>query len=405
MDIKKFKIKGFNIKNLKIKKKPFVIVCIVIAVLIIAGIVIKMTGKKQAQPMLPEVSVIKIQTEEVLLITELPGRTTSYRVAEIRPQVSGILLKRLFTEGSKVNAGQVLYQIDPEPFKAALDNAKASLTKAEANLPSIKTRFERYGQLVKVNAISKQEYDDIKSQYEQAQADIDYWKAQVRIAQINLGYTRITAPITGIIGRSNITEGALVTAYQQMELTRIQQLDPIYVDIPQSTTELALLKRRLEEGRIKYAGEDQEKIKLILEDGSIYSLEGLLQFRDVTVDPSTGTVILRAIFRNPEGTLLPGMFVRAQIKEGVNKNAILLPQECVLRDSKGNPYVYIVDRQSKVQVRPIVIDRAIGNKWLVSSGLSEGELVIIEGLQKIRPDISVKAVYYAPKKTENRGNQ
>lgn len=352
--------------------------------------------KKQPQTAVPEVSVITVETREVILTTELPGRTSSYRVAEVRPQVSGIILKRYFTEGSNVKAGDVLYQIDPAPFQAALDNARAALAKAEATLPSIKARLDRYEELVKVNAISKQEYDDIKAQYEQALSEIKYWKAQVRLAQINLGYTKITAPISGRIGKSNVTEGALVTAYQQMELTRIQQLDPIYVDIPQSTKELKELEKKLAEGRLKYAGKEQNKVKLILEDGTIYPLEGTLQFKDVTVDPTTGSVILRAIFPNPKGVLLPGMFVRAIIKEGINKKAILIPQQAVFRDPKGSPFVYIVDRDSKVQIRPIVIDRAIEDKWLVSEGVSVGEKVIVEGFQRIMPGAAVKAVSYVP---------
>jgi len=352
--------------------------------------------KKQPQTAVPEVSVITVETGEVILTTELPGRTSSYRVAEIRPQVSGIILKRYFTEGSNVKAGDVLYQIDPAPFQAALDNARAALAKAEATLPSIKARLDRYEELVKVNAISKQEYDDIKAQYEQALSEIKYWKAQVRLAQINLGYTKITAPISGRIGKSNVTEGALVTAYQQMELTRIQQLDPIYVDIPQSTKELKELEKKLAEGRLKYAGKEQNKVKLILEDGTIYPLEGTLQFKDVTVDPTTGSVILRAIFPNPKGVLLPGMFVRAIIKEGINKKAILIPQQAVFRDPKGSPFVYIVDKDSKVQIRPIVIDRAIEDNWLVSEGVSVGEKVIVEGFQRIMPGAAVKAVSYLP---------
>jgi len=347
-------------------------------------------SKKQPQPQIPEVSVINVQTQEVVLATELPGRSSPYRIAEVRPQVSGIILKRFFQEGSNVKEGDVLYQIDPAPFQASLDNARAALTKAEATLPSIKARLDRYEELVKVNAISKQEYDDVKAQYEQVLSDIKYWKAQVKLAEINLGYTKIKAPISGRIGKTNVTEGALVTAYQQMELTRIQQLDPIYVDIPQSTKELKELERKLAEGRLKYAGKEQNKVKLILEDGTIYQLEGTLQFKDITVDPTTGSVILRAIFPNPKGVLLPGMFVRAIIKEGINKNAILIPQQAVFRDPKGNPFVYIVDKENKVQIRPIFIDRAIEDKWLVSQGLSVGEKVIVEGFQKIMPGMPVK---------------
>ncbi len=356
--------------------------------------------KKQPQPQIPEVSIINVQIQEVVLTTELPGRTSPYRIAEVRPQVSGIILKRFFTEGSNVKEGDALYQIDPIPFQASLDNARAGLAKVEATLPSIKARLDRYEELIKVNAISKQEYDDVKAQYEQVLSDIKYWKAQVKLAEINLGYTKIKAPISGRIGKTNVTEGALVTAYQQMELTRIQQLDPIYVDIPQSTKELKELEKKLAAGRLKYAGKEQNKVKLILEDGTIYQLDGTLQFKDITVDPTTSSVILRAIFPNPKGVLLPGMFVRAIIKEGINKKAILIPQEAVFRDPKGNPFVYIVDKENKVQIRPIVTDRAIEDKWLVSQGLSVGEKVIVEGFQKIMPGVPVK--YKAEGKQEKQ---
>ncbi|MDI6865548.1 efflux RND transporter periplasmic adaptor subunit [Thermodesulfovibrio yellowstonii] len=356
--------------------------------------------KKKPMPQIPEVSVIKIDTEEILLTTELPGRTSPYKIAEIRPQVSGIILKRYFTEGSNVKSGEVLYQIDPAQYKTAYDNAKAALSRAEANLQSVKAKYERYQELIKVNAISKQEFDDVKAQYEQTLSEIEALKAQVRNAQINLGYTKITAPISGRIGKSNVTEGALVTAYQAQELTRIQQLDPIYVDIPQSTKELRELERRLEEGRLKYAGKEQNKVKLILEDGTAYPIEGTLQFKDVTVDPTTGSVTLRAIFPNPKGILLPGMFVRAVIREGINKKAILVPQQVVFRDTKGNPFVYVVDKENKVQIRPIQVDRAIGDRWLVSEGLQSGEQVVIEGVQRIMPGAQVKPVPYAEQNKE-----
>ena len=304
-----------------------------------------------------------------------------YRIAEIRPQVNGLIQKRLFTEGSDVKADQVLYQIDPAPFQAALDNAKAALGRAEANLPSIRSRAERYKELLADKAVSQQDYDDAAAALTQVEADIQYWKATVETARINLGYTRVTAPISGRIGKSNVTDGAIVTAYQPMALATIQQLDPIYVDVPQSTTDLLRLKSRLKDGRLKQNGTDQNKVKLILEDGTPYPLEGTLQFSDVTVDPTTGSVILRAVFPNPEGVLLPGMFVRAVIKEGVNEQAILIPQQGVSRDPKGNPFALIVDAESKAGLRMLTLDRAIGDKWLVSSGLAPGDRVIVEGLQ------------------------
>jgi membrane fusion protein (multidrug efflux system) len=358
--------------------------------------------KPKTVPQIPEVSVIVVAKEPTLLTTELPGRTTPYRVAEIRPQVSGIILKRHFIEGSNVKAGDLLYEIDPSPYREAYENVRAALQRAEAFLPSVKARYERYQELVKVNAVSKQEFDDIRAQYEQSLKEIEALKAQLRAQEINLGYTKIVAPISGRIGKSNFTEGALVSAYQRDELTRIQQLDPIYVDIPQSTKELRDLERRLEEGRIKYAGKEQNKVKIILEDGTVYPYEGTLQFKDVTVDPTTGSVVLRAIVPNPRGILLPGMFVRAIIREGINREAILVPQQTVFRDTKGNPFVYVVDKENKVEVRPIEIDRAINDRWLVLRGLKEGEQVIIEGIQRIMPGIPVKPVPYSEQKKEKK---
>jgi len=338
----------------------------------------------------PEVTVLKVTQEKVVLTTELPGRVSSYRVAEVRPQVSGIIQKRFFTEGADVKAGELLYQIDPAPFQAAYDNAKSALARAEANLPAIKQRYERYKELLVHKAVSQQEFDDVSASFKQAEADVNYWKATVESARINLGYTKVTAPISGRIGKSNVTEGALVTANQPMALTTIQQLDPIYVDIPQSTAELTELQRRLKEGSLRYDGKDQNKIKLALEDGSIYPQEGVMQFRDITVDPTTGSVIIRAIFPNKEARLLPGMFVRAIVKEGVNRNAILIPQDAVSRDPKGNPFVFVVDEKAQAQIRPVIIDRAIGNRWLIQKGIVVGDQVIIEGIQRVRPGVPVK---------------
>ena len=343
-------------------------------------------------PPVPEVATVTVQTQQIVLTTELPGRTSAYRIAEIRPQVNGIIQKRLFTEGFDVHAGQVLYEIDPAHFQAALDNAKAALGKAEANLPSIRLRVERYKELLPDKAVSQQEFDDAAAAEKQNQAEIEFWKAMVETARINLGYTRVTAPIDGRIGKSAVTEGAIVTAYQPMALATIQQLDPIYVDVPQSTTELLRLKRRLEDGRLNPNGTDQKKANLILEAGRAYPLEGTLQFRDITVDPTTGSVTLRLVFPNPKGLLLPGMFVRVVVKEGVSEQAILVPQQAVSRDPKGNPVALIVDTGGKVQQRLLRLDRAIGDQWLVTSGLAEGDHVIVEGLQKVRAGASVEEV-------------
>ncbi|MCG2720439.1 MAG: efflux RND transporter periplasmic adaptor subunit [Thermodesulfovibrionales bacterium] len=341
---------------------------------------------------IPEVSVVMVQPQQVMLTTELPGRTSAHLVAEIRPQVSGLIQKRLFTEGSYVKTGQVLYQIDPAPFQAVLDNANASLARSEANLPAIRSRAERFKELLADKAVSQQDYDDAAAAMKQNEADVQYWRATVEAASINMGYTRIIAPISGRIGISNVTEGALVTAHQPAALATIQQLDPIYVDVPQSTTELLRLQRRLEEGRIKYEERNQNQVKLILEDGTEYPLGGTLQFRDVTVDPSTGSVHLRVIFPNPKGVLLPGMFVRAVVKEGLNKQALLVPQQAVSRDPKGNPVALIVDTDDKVRQRMLTVDRTIGDKWLVSSGIAQGDRLIVEGMQKVRPGASVQVI-------------
>jgi len=358
-------------------------------------------GQQSPQSPAPEVAAVAVQPQRIVLTTELPGRTCAYLVAEIRPQVNGIIQKRLFTEGSDVKANQVLYQIDPAPFQAALDSARANLAKSEANLVVARLRADRSRGLLAANAVSQQDYDDKEAALKQAEADIEYCKAAIETARINLDYTRVTAPISGRIGRSNVTDGALVTAYQALALATIQQLYPIYVDVPQSTTELLKLKRRMEDNRLHQNGTDQNTVKLILEDGTAYPLEGNLQFRDVTVDPTTGSVVVRVVFPNPDVILLPGMFVRAVVQEGVSEQAILIPQQSVSRNPKGDPVALIVDGEGKVQQRMLVIDRAIGDDWLVSSGLASGDRVIVEGLQKIRPGASVKVVPFdAARKAE-----
>ncbi len=351
--------------------------------------------KPQAPPPpIPEVATVQVSTQSVVLTTELPGRTSAYRIAEVRPQVNGIILKRFFTEGSEVQTGQVLYQIDPAHFQASLDNAQAALGKAEGNRPAVRLRAERVSELLADKAVSQQDVDDAAAALKQTEADIQFWKAMVETARINLGYARIVAPITGRIGKSNVTEGALVTAHQPASLATIQQLDPIYVDVPQSTAELLRLQRRQEDGRLNPNGLDQKKVKLLLEDGIVYPWEGTLQFRDVTVDPSTGAVSLRVVFPNPQRILLPGMFVRAVVQEGVQAQAILIPQQAVSRDPKGNPVALIVDAAGKVGQRVLSLDRAMGDKWLVSSGLRPGDRVIVEGVQKVRPGSSVKVVSF-----------
>ena len=359
-------------------------------------LLLTVTGCKQRggppQGGIPEVAVVTVHPERVVITTELPGRTSAFRVAEIRPQVNGLILKRAFEEGSDVNEGDLLYQIDPAPYQAAYNQAKAAVAMAEAQLPALRAREKRFKKLAESHAVGQQDYDDALAALRQLEAQLEASKAAMESAKINLSYTPIKAPISGRIGRSNITEGALVTAYQPIPMATIQQLDPIYVDVPQSTTELLRLQNRLKDGRLNHDGTNQNKVKLILEDGRPYPLEGTLQFQDVTVDPTTGSVILRVVFPNPKGVLLPGMFVRAVIKEGVNKRAILVPQQGVFRTPNGTPFTLIVDAEDKVQQRMLTLDRAIGNKWLVSSGLNPGDRVIVEGIQKVRPGASVKVV-------------
>ena len=347
-------------------------------------------GPQQMGP--PEVSVVAMNTERVVLTTELPGRTAAYRTAEIRPQVNGLILKRAFKEGADVHAGDLLYQIDPAPYQAAFDQAKAVVSMAEANLPAARSREERFKKLVESHAVGQQDYDDALAALRRLEGQLGVSKAAMESAQINLSYTPIKAPISGRIGRSRVTEGALVTAYQPVPLATIQQLDPIYVDVPKSTVEMLRLRRRLTEGQLSHDGENQSKVEIIQEDGTPYPLEGTLAFRDITVDPSTGSVILRVVVPNPDGMLLPGMFVRAILKEGVNDAAILVPQQCVSRNRKGMPFVMVVGDDGTVAMKMLTLDRSVGDKWLVSSGLNLGDQVIIEGLQRVRPGTPVKVV-------------
>ena len=326
------------------------------------------------------VSTLAVAPQPVTLTTELPGRTAPFLIAEIRPQVNGLIQKRLFTEGSDVSTGQPLYQIDPAPFQAALD-------RASANVAATKARAERATELLATKAVSQQEFDDAQAAYKAAAAEL-------QLAHINLDYTTIKAPIAGRIGKSMVTDGAIVTAYQPTPLTTIQQLDPIYVDVPQSTRELLRLRQRLTEGQLTADG--NSAVELLLEDGSRYPLPGTLQFRDVSVDPATATVILRMVFPNPQGVLLPGMFVRALVKEGVNQNAILVPQSAVSRDAKGTPMAMVVNTKGEAELRMLKTDRAVGNQWLVTSGLKAGEALIVEGLQKARPGVPVIVVPSSP---------
>jgi membrane fusion protein (multidrug efflux system) len=338
----------------------------------------------------PEVGVVTVQPQRVTLTTELSGRTSPQQIAEVRPQVGGIIQKRLFTEGSDVKAGQVLYRIDPASYQAAYASAKAAEARAVANLFSVRLKAGRYQDLVKINAVSQQDNDDAQASLKQAEADVAATKAAVQTAGINLAYTKVTAPISGRIGRSTVTDGALVTASQPSALATIQQLGSMYVDVTQSNTDMIKLKQNLANGILKKS--DSTQVKLLLEDGSAYPLTGTLKFSEVTVDQSTGSVTLRAVFPNPKQALLPGMFVRAVLVEGVNEAAILVPQRGVTRNPKGEAMVMTVGAEEKVEPRPIKVVRTVGDNWLVSDGLKKGDRVILEGLQKARPGTQVKAV-------------
>ena len=388
----------FDIRDCERRKRTKVFIALASSLLLVSCQ--NTAGRQAAPPSVPEVATVTVGTQRVLLTTDLPGRTSPRLIAEIRPQVDGLIQRRLFTEGAEVKAGQALYQIDPAPFRAEYENAMASLGKAEANLPAVRSKAERYRDALADNAVSRQDYDDAAAALKQAEAEVRLWKANVETARINLGYTRLTAPISGRIGKSNMTEGALVTSHQPVPLASIQQLDPIYVDVPQATTDLLRLKRSLEEHRLERDGPKQNKVRIMLEDGTPYSSEGTLKFRDVSVDPTTGSVILRVIVPNPDDVLLPGMYVRAVVKEGVNERAILIPQQAVVRDPKGNPMALVVDGEGKVEQRMLGLDRAIDDKWLVSSGLSPGDRMIVEGLQNVRPGDSVKVVPWAPGKDQ-----
>ncbi len=330
----------------------------------------------------PKVSVVTVQTQAVPITTELPGRVAGYRTADVRPQVNGIILKRLFVEGRDVKVGQQLYQIDPAPYKASYDSAVAADASARA-------LAERYKPLVEANAVSKQDYDNAVASHLQAQAAVE-------TAHINLIYTRVLSPITGRIGRSLITEGALVTANQATALATVQQLDPVYVDVTQPTTTMLRLQREAAAGLLKQNEAGQAQVRLRLEDGSEYSHAGTLEFSEVTVDEGTGSVTLRALMPNPERLLLPGMFVREEIQEGVRQGAVLAPQQGISHNQKGEPDALVVGPDNTVELRTLKTDRAIGDQWLVTSGLQPGDRVIVEGIQSAKPGTKVVPEEYRP---------
>jgi len=352
-------------------------------------------SKPAGPPMGPvQVSVIKLHPQSLQLTTELPGRITAYLTAEIRPQVNGIIQKRLFQEGSMVHVGQVLYKIDPAPYQASLAQAKANLAYAEANLPSLQAKADRYRDLAAIHAVGQQDYDDAIAALRQAQATVESDKAAVESARINLAYTPITSPITGRIGKSSVTVGGLVSSYQTTVLATVQQLEPVYVDVVQANADLLRLRARLANGQLTSSGAQSNKVKLYLEDGSLYPITGKLEFRDVTVDTTTGSVIVRMTFANPKQALLPGMYVRAVVDEGIRPNALLLPQQAVSRDPKGLPFIWVIGADGKAERRMIEVDRAIGNQWLVSSGVSSSEQVVMEGGDQLKAGMQVQAAPY-----------
>ncbi len=418
------------------------IIAATVAMLLVSVGCEKPQGAPAGPPPTPEVAFVTAEPQEIVLTTELPGRTVPCLVSKVRPQVNGLILKRLFTEGADVKAGDLLYEIDPAPFQAALDGAEASLDaakkaadRARAALNASIAGVERQRAIIALADINRQRYETlvrdkavsalvrdqavteaevarstlraVQAQVESdraaiaaAEAAIKQAEAAAESARINLGYTTITAPISGRIGRSHVTEGAYVAAYQAI-LATIQQLDPIYVDVPQSTVERNRLKRNMENGHVNHNGAGQDRIKLILEDGTAYPLEGKLQFGDVTVDPTTGSFILRVLVPNPAGVLLPGMYVRAAIVEGTDSDAILIPQQAVSRDPKGNPMVLVLDAEGKAQRRPVQTDRALGDQWLISSGLAPGDRVIVEGMQRVRPGMLVRAIPFRGGRSEH----
>ncbi|HSH13263.1 MAG TPA: efflux RND transporter periplasmic adaptor subunit [Desulfurivibrionaceae bacterium] len=409
----------------KVKIARLSITGLLLGTMLVAGC----KGKPQGGPPPmgpPEVGVISLATQPVTLTMELPGRTAPHLIAEVRPQVGGLIRERLFTEGSDVKAGQVLYQIEPASYQATLATAQANLARAktdkiaaeaalvrvEANAAPLRLKAQRYKELVAINAVSTQEYDDVVAALQQAEATIQGAQAAIQgaaaaiqgaeaaltTAQINLAYTQVTAPISGRIGKSEVTTGALVTASQPQPLATIQQLNPIYVDLNQTSAER--LKMLASRAGAKKGGAEQARLKLMLEDGTPYAEEGTLKFSDVTVEPSTGSVTLRALMPNPRQLLLPGMFVRGLVQEGVVEQAILVPQRGVTRNPAGAAMVMVVGAEEKVEPRVIKVERTIGDSWLVNEGLQAGDRVILEGLQKARPGTEVKAVPFGSKLAE-----
>lgn len=347
-----------------------------------------------AAPAPTEVGVLTLAPRSAGIVDELPGRTVAYRVAEVRPQVTGIVEERMFDEGSEVGAGEQLFQIDPATYRVALRSAEAALQRAEARREAARLLRERYAPLRAANAVSEQELDDAVAQLAAAEADVAAARAQVEAARIDLVYTQVLSPIAGRIGRTLVTEGALVTREQASPLATVQQLDPIYVDIAQSSVEMLRLQRQILSGELTRDAGDRAEVSLTLEDGSEYSERGTLELTEVSVDPGTGAVLLRALFPNPRRELLPGMYVRARLTQAVKREALLVPQRGVSRNQRGEAVVLVVEG-NMVAERVVTATRAIGNEWLIGGGLTAGDRVILEGLQKVRPGMEVRAVEIA----------
>lgn len=357
-------------------------------------------SKAAPAPPPPEVGVVTLEAQTVTLTRELPGRTSPYVVAEVRPQVTGIVQERRFTEGGRVKEGQVLYKLDDATLRADVVAARAQQSRAEATLASAKLTAQRTGELAKIDAVSRQDNENAIAALRQAEADVAAAKAVVARAEVLLGHATITSPITGRIGKSTVTQGALVTANQAQALATVQQLDPIYVDLTQSSSELLQLRKQLASGR---AQEANTPVKILLEDGTAYEHPGKLTFSDVTVDPATGSYLLRVVVPNPKSILLPGSYVRAVLGTAVRENAVLVPQRGVTRDPKGNATAMVLGPDDKVAVRPVKVNRTVGDNWLVDEGLAAGDRVIVEGVQKVQPGAAAKAVAPTPK-TDLKGN-
>ena len=359
----------------------------------LAALLLAACGRDQdGPPPPPEVSIITLKPRAVQITDQLPGRTTAFRVAEVRPQVTGVVQKRLFAEGTEVKAGEQLFQIDAGSYRAALSSAEAALKRAEAQAVTAKLLAERYAPLIAANAVSKQENDEAIAASARAEADVASARAAVEAARINVVYTQVLSPISGQIGRTLVTEGALVTSGQQAPLATVQQLDPIYVDITQSSTEMLRLQRQFANGELVKDDKNQAEVSLTLEDGSVYPERGRLKVSEASVDPSTGSVVLRAVFPNPRRELLPGMFVRARLTQGTRAAALMVPQRGVAHNPRGEATVLIVDKDDKVAERVVTADRAINGEWLITAGLAPGDRVIVDGLQKAKPGSLVKAV-------------